>query len=470
MAAGNEDLERFTEAGIGGVSEALASTGSRASVSLVKQTRESRARKRTSAARSPRRPPVGFTRKLLRVDGKVVRLHLRPDRSHGAKMLYLCAVVVGLGTALLALWVDDEFWWGEFVPLMLLVLGLVFGLTDRETRLHFDSRLVFRENGDSVSEGIPFANLVGILALTRTALVHGGETSHEERRFVLGLLVADAAAPLHETLAAMRRDRVAAISRGRTAATHELSPRFEREMQAHMLVVVDYNDETAVWQVSEWLAKKLDLPLIDACSSPRVLRVPEELGLSLGERLARGLQPLQSIDGKAGVALAHGSVLAETEASVERQPGKCTLTWRQNRRFDLFMCLGTALVFPPLGLLFREDGLLFFWCFTAVSVCLLLLALNVARWHGVNQLTVDRKRVTVTRGPFGKRLRPFATDSLEAIRIGGTSGYPLLSLVSDERVLRILMPPPIAHWAKQHIERELLAVYTEKLKLEHRGE
>lgn len=150
---------------------------------------------------------------------------------------------------------------------------------------------------------------------------------------------------------------------------------------------------------------------------------------------------------------------------VERQRDKCTLTWRQNRRFDLFMCVGTALVLPPLGLLFREDGLTVFWCFTVFSLCLLLLALNVARWHGVNHLTVDRARVTVTQGPFGKRLPPFATDSLEAVRIGGTNGYPLLSLVSDQRVFRILMAPPLARWAKQHIERQLLDLYKERLKV-----
>jgi hypothetical protein len=128
-----------------------------------------------------------------------------------------------------------------------------------------------------------------------------------------------------------------------------------------------------------------------------------------------------------------------------------------------------VLLGPALGLLFRDDGASF-WICTAFGLCMLPLPLYAAQWHGLNQLTVDRKRVVVTRGPFGKRLPPLATDSVEAVRVGGTSAYPLLSLVSDQRVLRIRMVPPLAHWAKPLIERQLLAVRKKKLKLAERSE
>src|SRR6187402_928884 len=125
-------------------------TRSGASVELVKQPRASRVRKHTSAARAPRRSPVGSARKLLRIDGRVARLRLRPDRSFGAKMLYSCAVVMGVGTALLALKGNDKLWWCELFALMFLVAGFVFGLTDRETRLHFGRKLVFQRKSDAV--------------------------------------------------------------------------------------------------------------------------------------------------------------------------------------------------------------------------------------------------------------------------------------------------------------------------------
>lgn len=127
---------------------------------------------------------------------------------------------------------------------------------------------------------------------------------------------------------------------------------------------------------------------------PTVLRVPEEFDLSLGERLALGLQALDELDEPTGYA---------------RVP-------------------------PPQG-------------------------------ASVNQLTVDRKRVKVTRGPLGKRLPVLTTDRIEAIRVGGTSASPLLSLVSERRVLRIPMSQPLARWAKRNIERHLRAVYDKPPKL-----
>lgn len=373
-------------------------------------------------------------------------------------MLYGCAVAVGLGTALLALWVDADLWWFELVSLMFLGLGFLFGLSDRETRLDFDHRLVSQGKGGSVTGGIPFADLVGILATVRTVMVRVEQNSHEVRRFTLGLLVADAAAPLSETLAAMRRDRVTVIRNGHPPGTHGLSPQVEHELQAHLLEVVDYADETAVWQAAEWLAKKLDLPLIDACTSPTALRVPEELDLPLGERLARGLQ---SIDGTA----AYSSVGAPAGATAEWRRGGWTLSWRQSRWFEVLVLVGTALLFPVLGLVLFQDDRGGLWICSAFGFCLLPLALVAARWHGLNQLTLGAKRVIVKRGPFGKQLSPLATDSVEAVRVGGTSVYPLLSLVTDQRVLRILMAPPLARWAKPQIERQLRALYEKKLKL-----
>jgi len=71
--------------------------------------------------------------------------------------------------------------------------------------------------------------------------------------------------------------------------------------------------------------------------------------------------------------------------------------------------------------------------------------------------------VVVPRGPFGKRLPPLATNAVEAVRVGGTDEHPLLTLASDERVLRIPMAPELARWAKQHMERHLLATYEEKV-------
>jgi len=427
-------------------------------VSTVKKSRVGRAGKRASTAASQParrlRAPVGRTQRLLKVERGVARLRLRPDRSFGAKMLYLFGFVFAVGMVLVALFHDDDGWWLVPLALLFLVPGYLYGLADRETRLDFERKRVFQGKGTSVAGGIPFTNLAGILALARTELVRTDQGSHEVRRFVLGLLVADDAAPVNEMVQAIRRDRVALIRDGHQPAPHELAPRLERELFTQVITVVDYPDETAVWQAAEWLAKKLDLPLVDACSSPTLLRVPEELDLPLGERLALGLQEVDS-------AAAYASGPAPDGAGFKRERDGFTLTWREDRSFDIGMMLGLELLLVAIGVWLGRDDSAGFWISTGFAVCLLPLVLLVTQWHGTNQIVVDRKRVQVTRGPFGKRLVPLATASVEAVRLGGTSAYPLLSLVSDRRVLKVRMAPPLARWAKQHIERQLRALHRE---------
>ena len=124
---------------------------------------------------------------------------------------------------------------------------------------------------------------------------------------------------------------------------------------------------------------------------------------------------------------------------------------------------GLVLLFPVSGLLLAED-MVMFWILGACGLLVLPALVPAAQWHGTNQIAIDRKSVVVTRGPFWTRLPPLATDSVEAVRVGGTNLHPLLTLVSDQRVLRLPMEPLVARWAKQQIERHLRLMYAKESK------
>lgn len=409
------------------------------------------------ARRPELKPPAGHAKRLLELERGVALLKLRPDRHQRVQALYACAGGVALTTAVMGLWLDDDVWWGLLVALMFVGLGLLFGQGNRETRLHFARKLVVSSKGTAVTT--PFTKLAAILAVARSEVIRARGNSYEELRFAVGLIVLDEADPLRGTLEAMRRHR-AAVVRGEAPAAEEhpsrLEAQLEAQLEAHVLTLTDDNDEIAVWQASEWLAKQLDLPLIDACTPPTVVRIPEELDLPLGERLMLGLQGIDELDEPTA---AYARVPSPPDTSVQWRQGKCTLTWRRNRLSEILSAVGFAVLCPISGRLASEEAGATFWTMTVVGLCLLPLAWVVAHWHGVNRLTVDRRRVTVTRGPFGKRLPALVTDRIEAIRVGGTRVNPLLSFVADQRVLRIPMTPPVAQWAKRHIERHLRAIY-----------
>lgn len=394
---------------------------------------------------------------MLRVEARVVRLNEDPHKRIWAKILYGCAFAFGVPSVLAAAWVHAGFWWGMLFAISCSAAGFIVGAAERETRFDFERKRVFRGERGMSSDGISFEHLLGVAAFAETILVRMRENTHEVRRFGLGLLVADGAASLREVIAAMRRDRMGAVRDVRAPAVHELAPRLEQRVRTHALVVADSTDETLVWQAAEWLARKLDLPLIDACTSPMQLRVPEELDLPLGERLARGLQ---GIDAPA----AYASSTVPSGASIERRRDKCTLSWRRNHWSNLLLFGGVMLLFPGMALLLDPEQSVAFWACSALGLTLLPLLVLAAQWHGINRIAVGRKHVVVTRGPWGSRLPALATDSVEAVRIGGTNEHPLLTLISDRRVLRLPMDPPLARWAKQHIERHLRSTYAKELK------
>ena len=408
---------------------------------------------------------MGRAKRLLAVRGDVVRLRLRPDLHTWRTGFYGCAAIVGLGTVLGLLLVDGAAWGGVLVGLILLAVGFLVGLPDRETRLDWGARLMLGGKGDTKAGATPFARLAAVVAEVRIDVISTGPSKYEVRRFLLGFLVADEAEPLSQMLRALRRERGALVSRGEPVLDED-QPRLARVMQGALTTVVACTDETAVWQASEWLAKKLDLPLIDACTSPTVLRVPEELDLPLGERLALGAQHIDEVSESTAAST---RLLAPPGASVESEQGMCTLTWRNNQHFEV-LC-GLALLFSALGLILFPDRGAGFWTLETVGLSSLLLAVGAARWHGLNRLTLDRDQLRVTRGPFARQLPPLATDRIEAVRVGGTSANPLLGLVADERVLRILadervlripMSPPLARWAKRNIERHLRDLYEKR--------
>lgn len=397
----------------------------------------------------------------------MVRLLEDPNQRAWAHIFYWCAVAVGVPSLAAASMIRAEFWWGVLPALLCLVVGRVVAVRNRHTRLDFARKLVVQRKGGTTLHAIPFDDLVSVAASAYTVLVRTRESTVEVPRFSLTLLVVDASDSLRETIAGMRRDRVAIIRDGVKQGVHELLPRLEHAVSAHALALVDTTDEALVWQVAEWLAKTLDLPLVDACTSPMALRVPEELDLPLGERLARGLQEID-------VTAAYASSTVPEGASVEQRGGSCTLSWCRNHWPNMLYLVGFTLLFPCLGLLFygHEDAgwLWFALCAVIGSIFLPLIAV-ASRWHGANRITVSRKSVVVVRGPRGKRLPPLATDSVEAVRIGGTKEEPLLTLVSDEGVLRLPMEPTIARWAKQHIERHLRLLYANEAKrLARRGQ
>lgn len=403
---------------------------------------------------------------MLRVEGEVVRLLEDPDQRIRAYICYGCAVAFGIPTLVATLAIHADFWWGALPAFGFLVVGGAIAACERHTQFDFARKLVLQRRSGRASHAIPFDDLVSVAASAHTVRVRARNSTVEIPRFSLSLLVADEADALHETVAGMRRGRVAVIREGSTPAVHELAPRLEHAVSTHALELVDTTDETLVWQAAEWLARKLDLPLVDACTSPTALRVPEELDLPLGERLARGLQMIDA-------TAAYASSTVPSGASVEQRGSRCTLSWRRDRRSNMLYLAGIMVSLPvlgALGLLYGEGGWLWFWLCTGLgSICLPLLVI-ASKWHGINRLELSRKRVVVTRGPWGTLLPPLVTDSVEAVRIGGTNEDPLLTVVSDQRVLRLPMDPPLARWAKQHIERHLRSMYEKESKrLAQRG-
>jgi hypothetical protein len=112
-------------------------------------------------------------------------------------------------------------------------------------------------------------------------------------------------------------------------------------------------------------------------------------------------------------------------------------------------------IFPLSAGLMASDSPAFQAFVSALALPFVLMFPYALRWHGENRIVLDRERLTVYRGPFGTELPAFRTDEIGAIRVNHRTTNSSLTLVSDERLLRILAPPSVARWIRRRLTLHL---------------
>ncbi|MEM7200865.1 MAG: hypothetical protein AAF628_11395 [Planctomycetota bacterium] len=198
-------------------------------------------------------------------------------------------------------------------------------------------------------------------------------------------------------------------------------------------------DEIDGWQLSEALAARLDVPLIDFTGDEPVERVPAELDLPAGARLLlRGQRPADPGPPPEGM-------------QADQVGDQLRLRWRLTR-------LGYACGLGLVALLVAWLGYGVYgaeprWVaplFWGVAALLLVAACFADSDHGDHELIIDASEARLSlRG--GRRHRRINTRLIEVVRVKAREPASL-QLVTDTRILASPMTVPYAQWARARIE------------------
>lgn len=218
-------------------------------------------------------------------------------------------------------------------------------------------------------------------------------------------------------------------------ATRERLERWGPYLRGRKLVLTTVLDQREAWRVGEFLAKSLDLPVVDCTDPEPVLRPRGKLDQSVPARLLEE-HALAEDPGPAPDGL---ECKEDRGALVVRWVGKSDLLWVNQLIFAAFGGFG---VWAWL----QVDDLAVFGGLTAGVALLVMLALWLrARGSGPNQLRVERDAVFYETSRPWYRCERLAISELERIRTHAQSPAGF-SLVSDGQIFELRLSPAQSEW------------------------
>ncbi len=372
-------------------------------------------------------------------DGKWVIVERPDERRVGRWFLVMALATAVLAAALMM--VESEAWPVWLFPMSFGLVGWLYAVRGGLTEIDGSRKEVVAVGDRDRTKGY-VAVMVGA-GIQQHQTEHG---SVAVLAFGVSLVLPDVDPEAAEMVAKMREalDSTEGLSEaGRadlTAALEQWGP----VMRSEQLHVMTTTDEHLMWRIGEWLARTLDVPMIDFAGGRPMQRTPAELDRTLVQRL-EGM-PEEDRPPSPGAP--------PPGIELDELPQRLALTWYAGvggQLFGMVLFIGFAL----FGVVLAIEGALFIGLsFFVVGLGLAALIAWAGRTTGNSELVIDATKLHHTGGfPF-RRIVEIPLSALEHVR-EQPNPRPMLSFVSDDVLLQIGATDEQAAWIRRKVEHHL---------------
>ncbi len=348
----------------------------------------------------------------------------------------LCAV-----GATIPLFYEPQAWPLWIVPGVLLPIGLIFSQLGFTTTVSTASSRVQLRDGSR-----PFDAFVAVLVSSGIRTVASEHGNSQVREWTVGLVSAEIDDDATQQLEAIREaiDGTEELADEARAKMLEELARWQSTLERTEVRVTATSDEHDAWRIGERLAKAMELPMVDFSGAEPIERTPQQLDLSLAERL-RGADAVPEPVGPAPLGMT-------VDSATSRLVLRWTFSWDGALVF-VFVVLAAAI---GAGLWL---GVTMSWIAGGPMIAMFslfgVLMVLLGRGRGRNELEIsDGVLHHITHFPWTKRVSmPLA--KLEHIR-QQTEPQAFVSLVSDARLVRLLVDAERGRWLVHKLEHWLV--------------